>query len=130
QQRDRSCALRYPEVVGIVDKVKDIVSRAKTDAILRLGAHLPRNVFWNRRQISAVLLDLIQVFRNPNWRTANQQGALLINLRFATSGARERLRVFAIHELLSVDPPDETKLYEHENAPDGVGLRTIATRSE
>src|SRR6185437_15297182 len=78
---------------------------------------------------SAVLLDLIQVFRNPNWRTANQQGALLINLRFATSGARERLRVFAIHELLSVDPPDETKLYEHENAPDGVGLRTIATNS-
>ncbi len=125
---------RFPKVLPLLEGLKEPDASGKMEAILRLATPLPLGVMWNKRQIHAVLLDITNVFRNPDWRAdgnegdTKMQGGLFTNLRLAQPKEKRRLRVFALHELLAPNPPDEDVVRKHEDKEDSIGLRAVGNK--
>jgi hypothetical protein len=106
------------------------VGLPQLDAIDRLAAAFPAGAVWNRQQVDAVLLDLVNVFRKPARRNG-QHGAFMASLRLLGSsgdGTKEGLHIHAIHSLWSTDLPDEELTERHLRADTSLGLTAIKAR--
>ena len=119
-QRSVICGARYPFFI----RVARVLTPPKLDAMDQIGAGFLAGARWNRRYVDAVLLDLINLFRNPVWRK-KEHGALIVNFRVAPAGRQNAHRIYAIHRLLSSEPPAEPDAKKHEHATRSIGLTTM-----
>jgi putative methionine-R-sulfoxide reductase with GAF domain len=119
------CGARYPFLIRVVRKG---TSQSQLNAIDQLGTEFVPGAVWNRRQVDAVLLDLIDLFRNPD-RKGGKQGGLIANFRLTqpriSNLSNRENRIVSIHAPLSSDPPPEERLIKHESAKVSVGLMAI-----
>jgi len=141
QEQPAVWGAKYPFLIRVVGPAS---AQAKLKAIDHIASEFAAGTVWNRPQVDAVLLDVINIFRSLD-RKSGKQGGLIANFRLKHRAVAERLksttaadsskqnaadptsqlRIFAIHAPLSSDPPPEGYLTAHEEANQSIGLITI-----
>ncbi len=99
--------------------------KPKVDAVCRLGADFLAGSVWNRRQVESVLIDLVTVFRLPDWRVGKCGGVITsLRLKSPVEGKPEedQLLLYCIHRLGIDEPLVEENRKEFEKHRASVGL--------
>jgi len=118
---------RYPFLISALG---DSAQPHQMDAIDRLASAFPAAAIWNRQQVDAVLLDLVNVFREPK-AVLGSQGAFMASLRVLQPSNEDKpqgLKIYAIRSFLSTDLPEEKYIEKHFLADEknpSVGLHAI-----